>query len=192
MLSSLYRKLLALSGRRRAPYWLAAVSFAESSFLPIAPDLLLVPMVLARRDRAWWLATICTAASVAGGLLGYLIGYGLFDVLARPLLHAYDYEGAFARFQDTFAAWGVWIILLKGLTPIPFKIVTLASGAAHFNLPLFLAATAVTRGARFFLLAGLLRRYGAPVAVFIERRPTLIATATVIAAVAGFASLRLF
>jgi membrane protein YqaA with SNARE-associated domain len=147
-------------------------------------------MALARPDRALRLAAICTAASVAGGALGYLIGYALFDVLATPLLHAYHYEAAFARFQETYARYGVYVILVKGLTPIPFKIVTIASGAAHFDFAVFLAASLVTRGARFFLLAILLRYFGEPVRAFIETRLVLVTTLVGLGIVGGFAMLR--
>ncbi len=190
MLQRLYRRVLALAASANAPWWLAAVAFAESSFFPIPPDALLVPMALARPQRAWRLAAICTAASVVGGAFGYLIGYALFDQLARPLLDAYGYQAAFARFQATYAQYGLWVILVKGLTPIPYKIVTIASGAARFNFWLFMAASLVTRGLRFFLLAALLRRFGAPVRDFIERRLTLVTSAVAAGIVGGFLVLR--
>jgi len=190
MLNRLYQRVLALAGSRNASWWLAAVSFAESSFFPIPPDVLLVPMALARPGMAWRLASICTAASVTGGALGYAIGYFLFVQLAQPLLHAYHYDAAFAHFQATYAQWGLWVILIKGLTPIPYKIVTIASGAAHFDFAVFMAASLVTRGARFFLVAGLLRFFGDPVRVFIERRLTLVTSAFAICLVGGFLALR--
>jgi membrane protein YqaA with SNARE-associated domain len=190
MLHRIYQRVLGLAASRHAPWWLAAVSFAESSFFPIPPDVLLIPMALARPAMAWRLAAICTAASVAGGALGYLIGYALFDQLAAPLLHAYHYDAAFARFQATYAEWGLWVILIKGLTPIPYKIVTIASGAAKFNFALFMAASLVTRGARFFLVAALLRFFGTPVRDFIERRLTLVTTAVAAGVVGGFLVLR--
>lgn len=190
MLQRLYQRVLALSASPRAPWWLAAVSFAESSFFPIPPDVLLIPMALARPERAWRLAAICTVASVTGGALGYLIGYALFDQLAAPLLHAYHYDAAFARFQDTYARWGLWVILIKGLTPIPYKIVTIASGAAHFDFAVFMAASLVTRGLRFFIVAALLRRYGEPVRDFIERRLTLVTSLVAAGILGGFLALR--
>jgi membrane protein YqaA with SNARE-associated domain len=191
MLRTLYHRVLALAASPRAPLWLAVISFAESSFFPIPPDALLVPMALARPDRAWRLAAICTVSSVLGGILGYYIGYALFDVLATPLLHAYHYEAAFARFKDTYAEWGLWVILVKGLTPIPYKIVTIASGAASFNFPLFVAASIVTRGARFFLVATLLHFYGEQVRGFIDRRLTLVTTMVAAGIVFGFVVLKL-
>jgi membrane protein YqaA with SNARE-associated domain len=190
MLQRLYQRVLALSASPRAPLWLAVVSFAESSFFPIPPDALLIPMALARPERAWTFALICTVASVTGGLLGYYIGYALFDVVATPLLHAYHYEAAFARFKETYAQWGLWVILVKGLTPIPYKIVTIASGAAGFSLPIFLAASIVTRGVRFFLVATLLHFFGERVRTFIERRLTLVTSAFAIFLVLGFVVLR--
>jgi len=190
MIQRLYRRVLALAASPRSPWWLAAVAFAESSFFPIPPDALLIPMALARPRRAWQFAAICTVASVTGGALGYLIGYALFDQLARPLLRAYHYEAAFAHFQDMYARWGLWVILIKGLTPIPYKIVTIASGAARYNFVLFMAASAVTRGLRFFLVAALLRHYGVPVRDFIERRLTLVTSAVAAGIVGGFLVLR--
>jgi membrane protein YqaA with SNARE-associated domain len=190
MLRRLYDRVLRLAGSRRAGLWLAVVSFAESSFFPIPPDVLLVPMVLARPDRAWRLALICTAASVTGGALGYLIGYALFDVLAQPILRAYHYQDAFAAFQATYARWGLWVILVKGLTPIPYKIVTIASGAARFDFPLFMLASLATRGVRFFAVAALLRFYGEPVRAFIEKRLTLVTMAVAVGIVGGFVLLK--
>lgn len=190
MLRRLYDRVLALAGSPRAGLWLAVVSFAESSFFPIPPDALLVPMVLARPDRAWRLAFVCTAASVTGGALGYLIGYALFDVLAEPILRAYHYQDAFAAFQATYARWGLWVILVKGLTPIPYKIVTIASGAARFDFPLFMLASLATRGVRFFAVAALLRRWGEPVRTFIEKRLTLVTTAVALGIVGGFVLLK--
>ena len=139
MLHRLYMRTLALAASPRALWWLAAVAFAESSFFPIPPDALLIPMALARPDRAWRFAAVCTVASVVGGALGYLIGYAVFDQLARPLIDFYGYSDRFAAFQDLYARYGLWVILIKGLTPIPYKIVTIASGAAKFNFTVFMA-----------------------------------------------------
>jgi membrane protein YqaA with SNARE-associated domain len=190
MLQSLYRRVLALAASRHAPWWLAAVSFAEASFFPVPPDALLVPMALARPDRAWRLALLCTVASVAGGVLGYYIGYALFNELARPLLNAYGYGPAFVRFKQTFAEWGVWIILLKGISPIPYKIVTIASGAAEFNFALFMLASLITRGGRFFMLATLLHFYGDSVRAFIDRQLTLVLVLLLAGIVLGFVVLK--
>ena len=192
MLRRFYDRILALAGSPRAGWWLAAIAFAESSFFPVPPDVLLVPMVLARRERAWHLAAICTLFSVIGGALGYFIGYALFDVLAEPILRAYHYQDAFAAFQATYQKWGLWVILVKGLTPIPYKIVTIASGAARFDFLLFMLASAATRGVRFFLVAGLLRLYGAPIQDFIERRLSLVTSGVLVAIIGGFVALKYF
>jgi membrane protein YqaA with SNARE-associated domain len=191
MLRRLYDSVLALAGSRRAPVWLAVISFAESSVFPIPPDALLIPMCLARPHHAWRFALICSVSSVLGGALGYFIGYALFEVLAQPIIRLYHYEAAFERFKDTYAEWGLWVILVKGATPIPYKIVTIASGAASFNFVVFMLASIATRGARFFLVAALLRFYGEPVRVFIERRLTLVTTLGVLGILGGFALLKL-
>jgi membrane protein YqaA with SNARE-associated domain len=147
-------------------------------------------MALARPERAWRFAAICTVASVAGGALGYLIGYALFTQLAEPLIRLYGYGPRFEAFRAMYAEWGLWVILIKGMTPIPYKIVTIASGAAGFSFPVFMAASLVTRGARFFLVAFLLRRFGVKVRDFIERRLTLVTTAVAAGIVGGFLVLR--
>ena len=191
MLRDLYNRVLALSAHPRAPTWLGVVSFAESSFFPIPPDAMLVPMCLARPQRALHYAAVCTIASVVGGMLGYAIGFWLFDALAMPVLRAYGYGDALARFTAWYDQWGVWVILIKGLTPIPYKIVTIASGAAHFDFLTFLMASIVTRGARFFVLALLLRKFGEPIRAFIERRLTLITSVAAAGIVGGFLLLKL-
>jgi membrane protein YqaA with SNARE-associated domain len=190
MLRALYHRVLRLSASPRAPWWLALVAFAESSVFPIPPDALLVPMAAARPERAWRLAAICTAASVAGALLGYAIGAALYDAVALPVIRFYHYEAAAAAVVDSIQHYGVWFILVKGLTPIPFKVVTIACGAARLDLVPFFLACLVTRGVRFFLEAAVLRRYGAPVLAVVERRLTLVAAASVLAVVAGFLALK--
>ena len=191
MLRRLYDRVIALSASPRAPLWLALVAFAESSFFPIPPDALLLPMVAARPDRAWFLATICTVSSVLGGLLGYVIGYALYDQVALPIIHLYHYDTAAAAFVESIRANGVWLVLLKGVTPIPFKIVTIAAGAVHLAIVPFILACIVTRGARFFIEAAILRRYGAPVLAAIEKRLAVVAIGSVVAIVAGFLLLKL-
>ncbi len=190
MLHRIYARTLTLSASSRAPWWLAAIAFAESSFFPIPPDVLLIPMALSRPDRAWRLAAICTIGSVIGGALGYFIGYAVFDQLARPVIAFYGYGDRFAAFQAMYAQYGLWVILIKGLTPIPYKIVTIASGAAHFDFWVFMAASLATRGARFFIVAALLRAFGTPVRDFIERRLTLVTSAVAAGVVGGFLLLR--
>jgi membrane protein YqaA with SNARE-associated domain len=148
-------------------------------------------MALAKPRSAWRFAAICTAASAAGGALGYLIGFYVFDQIARPILGLYGYADAYAAFQAKFQEYGLWIVLVKGLTPIPYKIVTIAAGAARFDFPLFMLASLLTRGARFFLLATLLHFYGDAVRDFIERRLTLVTSAVAVGIVGGFLALKL-
>ncbi|OXE36693.1 MAG: cytochrome B [Phenylobacterium zucineum] len=172
MFRKLYDGVMDIAGSRHAPWALAAVSFAESSFFPIPPDVMLAPMVLARRNRAFVYAGICTAASVIGGCLGYAIGFylvGLGQALLTLLGHA-DGQQAFAAW---FARWGLWVILIKGLTPIPYKLVTIASGLAHFSFVTFIWASVLTRGARFFLAATLLKYFGPAIRSEFEKRLTL-------------------
>ena len=190
MLRNLYDWLMRLAGSRRAVPALAGIAFAESSFFPIPPDAMLVPMVLARPDLAWSLATVCTAASVAGGIAGYAIGHFLFETVGRFVIGTYGYESDFDAFRAAYSHWGLWIILIKGLTPIPYKLVTIASGVAGFSLPVFVAASIATRGARFFLVAALLRLFGPAVRTFIERYLTLVTTAFVLLIVAGVIATR--
>ena len=190
MLKALYDWVMRLAQHPRARVWLGAVSFAESSVFPIPPDAMLVPMALARPDQAYRLATICTVASVLGGVLGYVIGYYLFEAVAMPVLTAYGHADALTRFEEWFQRWGAAVILVKGLTPIPYKIVTIAAGAAKMDFAIFLATSLVTRAARFFFLAWLIRRFGPSVRDFIERRLTLVTSAAAAALVLGFVALR--
>ena len=191
MLRKFYARVMALAASPNAGWWLALIAFAEASFFPIPPDALLVPMALARPRSAWRLAAVCTVASVVGGALGYLIGFAVFDQIARPILNVYGYGTAYAAFQAKFQEYGLWIILIKGLTPIPYKIVTIAAGAARFDFSLFMMASALTRGARFFLVATLLHFFGDAVREFIERRLTLVTSALAIGVVCGFLALKL-
>jgi membrane protein YqaA with SNARE-associated domain len=190
MLRKLYDHVIALSARPTAPYWLFCIAFAEASFFPLPPDALLIPMALATPRRALWLAALTTAGSVLGGALGYLIGYALFTKLALPIIDFYHYQVAFAAFQHKFAQYGLWIILIKGLTPIPYKIVTIAAGAAAFNFPLFMGASIITRGTRFFLEAVLLRKFGDPARVFIEERLGLVTGLVAAGIIGGFLILK--
>jgi membrane protein YqaA with SNARE-associated domain len=190
MLRTLYARVMALAASPNAAWWLALIAFAESSFFPIPPDALLVPMALARPRSAWKFAAICTVASVVGGALGYLIGFAVFDQVARPILSLYGYGAAYAAFQAKFQEYGLWIILVKGLTPIPYKIVTIAAGAARFDFSLFMMASVLTRGLRFFLVATLLHFFGDTVRVFIEKRLTLVTSALAIGIVGGFLALK--
>jgi len=185
MLRRLYDHFIAAAGKRHALWTMGAMSFAESSFFPVPPDIMLIPMALARPDRAWLYATVCTIASVAGGVLGYLIGSLLYDSVGQWLIQLYGYGDKVESFRAAYAAYGAWIILLKGLTPIPYKIVTITSGFAAYNLPLFILFSIIARGARFFLLAFLLHRYGPQAREMIERRLGLWVTLGAVVVVGG-------
>ena len=186
MFRRIYDWMMRLAGHRRALPALAAISFAESSFFPIPPDVMLIPMVIAQRSRAFLIAGVCTIASVVGGLFGYAIGYFLFETIGAWVISVYHLEGAMQTFRDEFAEYGTWIILVKGLTPIPYKLVTIASGVAHFDLFTFVWASIVTRGLRFFLVAALLWKFGEPIRAFIEKRLELVTWAFLALLIVGF------
>ncbi|SNY90832.1 membrane protein YqaA, SNARE-associated domain [Cohaesibacter sp. ES.047] len=186
MLRKLYDWTMSLASGPRAPWALSAVSFIESSVFPIPPDALLVPMVIARRDRAWFYATLCTIGSIIGGLLGYAIGAFLFDQLAQPILSFYGYADEFASFTERYNDWGVWIVLIAGLTPFPYKVITIASGATGLSLPIFIVASIVARGCRFFIVAALLYWLGPPIKEFIEKRLGLVFTIGLVLLIGGF------
>ena len=190
MLRSLYDRLVTLAAGPNAIVWLGLTAFVEASVFPIPPDILLIPMVLAAPRRAWTLALVCTLCSAAGGILGWFIGDALFARVALPIARAYHAEPALLHFADLFRRNGLWVILIKGLTPIPYKIVSIAAGAAHFSLPVFILASLATRGLRFFLEAALLRRFGEPVRHFVERRLTLATSVVAAAAIAGVLALK--
>ena len=191
MLHRLYIRTLTLAGSRHAPWWLAGLAFAEASFFPIPPDVLLL-MGLARPERAFRFAAVCTVGSVAGGALGYAIGFFLFDSLMRTAVaHALFGPDPLGAFQAWYAQWGLWVILIKGLTPIPYKVVTIASGAAHFDFWVFMGASLVTRGFRFFLVAVLLRYFGDRARLFIERWLTWVTSAVAVGVVGGLLAVRL-
>ncbi len=190
MLRRLYNWVMALASGRQAPYALAGVSFAESSFFPIPPDVMLIPMVIAERRAALRHALICTVASVLGGIFGYLIGAYLFEPLARPIIAFYHYEGAFETLQAWFEAYGLLIVFVAGFTPIPYKVFTIASGFAGLAFPVFVLGSIISRGARFFLVAGLLYLYGEPIRAFIEKRLGLVTVVFAVVLVGGFVVLR--
>lgn len=190
MIRKLYDWTMGLAARPRALHALGAVSFAESSFFPVPPDVLLIPMVIAQRHRAWLIASVCTAASVAGGILGYAIGYYLYATVGQAVIDFYGLQEAAAQFQIWYRDFGLYVILIKGLTPIPYKIVTIMSGAAAFDIWVFIAASVLTRGLRFFIVAGLLRQFGEPIREFIERRLTLLFFVTLLLIVSGFVMLK--
>ncbi|MEM7444613.1 MAG: YqaA family protein [Pseudomonadota bacterium] len=190
MIRRLYDWTLSLAAKPHALTALAVVSFAESSFFPIPPDVLLIPMVLARREKAWLIATVCTIASVLGGLFGYLIGYFLFESLGQPLLDFYGYSAQFDSFRATYDEWGAWIVFGAGLTPFPFKVITIASGVFQLNLVVFIVASIVARGMRFFLVAALLYWFGPVIREFIEKRLGLLTILFFVLLVGGFVVLR--
>ncbi|ADP69481.1 DedA family protein [Rhodomicrobium vannielii ATCC 17100] len=190
MLRRLYEKTMRLAEGPNALLALVLVSFAESSFFPIPPDALLIPMVLAQRERAFKLAAWCTAASVVGGIVGYAIGALLYDTLGKWIIDFYGYGQNMDAFRATYAEWGAWIILIKGLTPIPFKLVTIASGFAGYDFWLFVLLSIITRGIRFFLVAGLLHIYGEPIRNFLERRLELVTAGFAAVIVSGFLIVR--
>ena len=170
LLRRLYDWSLDAAHKPHAMWTLGAIAFAESSFFPVPPDVMLIPMSLARPQRAYVMAFWCTVASVSGGLLGYAIGALLYDSVGGWLIHLYGYGSKVEAFRAAYAQWGAWIILLKGLTPIPYKIVTITSGFANYNLGLFILFSIIARGTRFFVLAFLLHRYGEQARHFIEKR----------------------
>src|ERR1700720_4752221 len=170
MLRRIYDWCIAAADKPYALWLMGLVSFAESSFFPVPPDAMLIPMSLARPEKAWAYAAICTAASVAGGVLGYVIGAYLYDSIGHWLISLYGYGDKVEAFREAYARWGTWIILLKGVTPIPYKIVTITSGFAGYNLLLFILLSVVARGMRFYFVAFLLHRYGAQARTIIEER----------------------
>lgn len=185
MLRKLYDWVMGLAGSKHAPSALFAVSFAEASFFPIPPDVMLGPMVLKRPERAWFYAFVCTLASVLGGIAGYAIGYYLQDV-GRWLLSLSGHGGDLDTFQCYVKQYGAWVVLIKGATPIPFKLVTIAMGLGKLSLPIFILTATVTRAARFFLVAGVMKFAGPAVLPVIERRLGLVAAIVVVLIVAGF------
>jgi membrane protein YqaA with SNARE-associated domain len=186
MLRRLYDWVLRLAEHPRATAALFAVSFAESSVFPIPPDVMLIPMCLARRERAWFYAGLCTVASVLGGLLGYAIGALLYDTLGRWIIELYGYRESADQFRAAYAEWGHWVILLKGLTPIPFKIITITSGFAGYDLFWFTVLSIITRGGRFYLVAALIYVWGAGARDFIEKRLEWFALAFAVLLIGGF------
>jgi membrane protein YqaA with SNARE-associated domain len=184
-LHRLYAWCMAGAEKRHAIWMLGAVSFIESSFFPIPPDVMLIPMALARPQRAYSLAAWCTVTSVAGGLVGYAIGSLLYDSVGQWLIQLYGYGDKVESFRSAYAQWGAWIILLKGLTPIPYKVVTITSGFAGYNLALFIGFSLIARSGRFFLLAFLLHRYGLRARDIIERRLGLWVTLGAVIVVGG-------
>ena len=191
MLRRLYDWTMSLARTPHAERALAGISFAESSFFPIPPDVLLIPMVLAERLKWARYAAGCTLASVTGALLGYFIGAVLFEAVGRPILEFYGYMAKFEEFQEAFNRWGLLIVFVfGGLTPLPYKVITIASGLTGLSLPVFFISSVLARGTRFFLVAGLLYWFGEPIRVFIERHLGLLFTLFMVLLIGGFVAVR--
>jgi membrane protein YqaA with SNARE-associated domain len=193
MLRRLYDWCIAAADKPYATWLLGIVSFVESSFFPVPPDAMLIPMSLARPDRAFSYATLCTLTSVAGGVLGYFIGAVLYDSVGLAVMRFYGLTDKVEAFRQAYAQWGTWIILIKGMTPIPYKLVTIVSGFAGYNFVMFILLSLVARGMRFYLVAFLLNRYGAQAREIIEARLELWVGLAAIVLVGGIiAALYLF
>ena len=190
MMRRMYDWMMGMAGSPRAPWALGVVSFIESSFFPIPPDVMLIPMVLKDRSKAWWYATIATVTSVAGGILGYAIGYFFFEAIGKPILNFYGREHALDSFIQFVHEYGVEAVIIKGMTPIPFKVVTIAAGVAKMDLLAFIGASIIARAMRFYLVAALLYFFGQPIREFIERRLTLVTTVFVVVLVSGFVAVK--
>lgn len=191
MLRKSYDWMMEKAAHRHALWWLAVISFVESSFFPIPPDVMLIPLILAAPTRWFTVALVCTMSSVVGGFLGYAIGYYLMDSIGVAILQAFHLTDSFEAFRPLVDQYGVWVIIVKGATPIPYKLITITAGAFHFDLAKFAFASVIARGMRFFLIAALLWKFGPPIRTFVETRLTLVTTIAVILGVAGVAVLKL-
>ncbi len=190
MLRALYDKTMRLADHPRALWWLAGVAFIESSVFPIPPDVLMIPMILARPKRAWLIASVALVASVLGGMLGYGIGAFAYDSIGQPILAAMGKADAMAEFNTRFNDFGFWAVLGAGVTPFPYKVITIMSGWTGMPLYTFIATSILARALRFFVVAGLLRAFGEPVRDFIERRLGLMFTLFMILLIGGFFAVR--
>ncbi len=190
MLRRLYDWTMAQAVTPHAMVTLFIVAFVESSIFPIPPDVLIIPMVLAARGRAWRIALVCTAASVIGGFAGYGIGMFLFDQVAAPILRFYGYMSKFETFQELYNHWGAWIVFGAGVTPFPYKVITIASGMTGLDPLVFGVASVLARGLRFFFIAWLLWKFGAPIRAFIEAHLGKLATIFFILLIGGFVALK--
>jgi len=191
LLRRLYDWTLDLAAQPYALWALALIAFVESSIFPIPPDVVLIPMILAARDKAWKIAAVCTVASVIGGLAGYGIGHFLFEEVGRPMLAFYHYDAKFAAFQDTYNEWGAWAVFIAGVTPFPYKVITILSGTTGLDLPVFMVSSVLARGLRFFIVAALLWHFGTPIRAFIEKRLGLLFVLFTVLLVGGFVVLKL-
>jgi len=190
MLRRLYDWTLRLAGHRHAAWWLFAVAVAEASFFPIPIEALLLPMMFAAPRRSWRYAAIATVGTVIGGALGYLIGALLYEGVAAPILAFYGYMHSYEAFAALYHEWGAWIVVAGGFTPIPYKVVAIASGAVHLDIWVFLLASLGSRGLRFAIEAALLAWFGPPIRAFVEQRLALVAMVSFVALVGGFAVIK--
>ena len=190
MLRGLYNWTMGLAGHRHALWALAIVSFAESSIFPIPPDVLMIPMILARPNRAFLIASVCLIASVLGGIAGYAIGALFYDQIGAPILAVLGKADAMAEFNTRFNDLGFWPVLIAGLTPFPYKVITIMSGWTGLPLGTFIVTSIIARGIRFFVIAALLRQFGAPLRDFIERRLGLMFTLFIVILLGGFYAVR--
>ncbi len=190
MIRQLYNWTISLAEHPRALAALAFVAFIESSVFPIPPDILMIPMIIARPSRAFVIAAVAMFASVLGGLLGYYIGWGLFESVGRPVLEFYGKSDQFDVFAQRYNEFGAWAVLVAGVTPFPYKVITILSGSTGLNLPIFIISSILARGLRFFLIAALLWKFGAPIRDFIERRLGLMFTLFVVILLGGFYAVR--
>lgn len=190
MLRRLYDWTMDFAAHHNAMWALFIISFIESSVFPIPPDILIIPMVLASREKAWKIAGVCTIASVLGGIGGYGIGYFLFEQVGQPILDLYGKGDKFTEFQGMYNEWGAWVVGMAGLTPFPFKVITIASGVTKLDMTTFVIASILSRGARFFLVAGLLWYFGDPIREFIEKYLGLLVTVGFIVLFGGFVAVK--
>lgn len=190
MIRALYDWTIRLAEHPRALWALAFVAFIESSVFPIPPDILMIPMILAAPRRAFTIAAIATVSSVLGGLFGYWIGASLFQQIGLPVLEFYGKTENFDTFRQTYNDWGAWAVLIAGITPFPYKVVTILSGSTGLNLTVFMLASILARGLRFFVVAALLWKFGAPIRDFIEKRLGVMFTLFVVLLLGGFVLLR--
>ncbi|MAQ83628.1 MAG: cytochrome B [Maritimibacter sp.] len=190
MLRRLYDWTVSLAASKYALWALAFVAFIESSVFPIPPDLLMIPMIIAAPRRAFVIAGVCTVSSVLGGMFGYYIGYGLFETVGRPVLEFYGKDAYFDEFRARYNEWGAWAVLIAGVTPFPYKVITILSGTTGLNLVVFTVASIIARGLRFFVVAALLWKFGAPIRDFIERRLGLMFTLFVVILLGGFLAVK--
>ena len=191
MLRRLYDWVMGLAGHRQAVPALAVISFAESSLFPIPPDVMLIPMILANRARAWLIAAVCTISSVVGGIAGYAIGFFLWDSIGRQVVDFYGYSHQFEIFQGWYNDYGLLVLFIAGITPLPYKVFTIASGMTGLPLATFIAGSVVSRGIRFFAVAALLWWIGEPIRTFVEKNLQWVTAAFVVYLVGGFAVLKL-